>query len=67
LDISRIVNNIKAAGLFCRYLPNTGKVSKKLYDIDDYIFLTNFKDGSLAIGLDAIYVDCVIHERLSAK
>jgi len=66
LDISRILNNIKAAGLFCRYLPNTGKVSKKLYDIDDYIFLTDFKDGSLAIGLDAIYVDCVIHERLSA-
>ncbi|NPV61755.1 MAG: type I-D CRISPR-associated helicase Cas3' [Methanotrichaceae archaeon] len=67
LDISRIVNNIKATGLFCRYLSNTGKVSKKLYDIDDYIFLTDFKDGSLAIGLDAIYVDCVIHERLSAK
>lgn len=66
LDISRIVNNIKAAGLFCRYLSNTGKVSRKLYDIDDYIFLTDFKDGSLAIGLDAIYVDCVIHERLSA-
>ena len=67
LDISRIVNNIKAAGLFCRYLSNKGKVSKKLYDIDDYIFLTDFKAGSLAIGLDAIYVDCVIHERLSAK
>jgi CRISPR-associated endonuclease/helicase Cas3 len=67
LDISRIINNIKAAGLFCRYLSNTGKISKKLYDIDDYIFLTDFKDGSLAIGLDAIYVDCVIHERLSAK
>jgi CRISPR-associated endonuclease/helicase Cas3 len=67
LDISRIVNNIKSAGLFCRYLSNTGNVSKKLYDIDDYIFLTDFKDGSLAIGLDAIYVDCVIHERLSAK
>jgi CRISPR-associated endonuclease/helicase Cas3 len=67
LDISMIVNNIKSEGLFCRYLSNIGKVSKKLYDIDDYIFLTDFKDGSLAIGLDAIYVDCVIHERLSAK
>lgn len=67
IDISRIVNNIKSAGIFCRYLSNTGSVSKKLYDIDDYIVLTDFKDGSLAIGLDAIYVDCVIHERLSAK
>lgn len=67
LDISKIINNIKAAGLFCRYLSNTSKVSKKLYDIDDYIFLTDFKDGSIAIGLDAIYVDCIIHERLSAK
>jgi len=67
LDISRIVNNIKATGLFCRCLSNIGKVSKKLYDIDDYIFLTDFKDGCLAIGLDAIYVDCVIQERLSEK
>ena len=67
IDISRIVNNIKSTGIFCRYLSNTGKVSKKLYDIDDYIVLTDFKDGSLAIGLDAIYVDCAIHERLSTK
>jgi len=67
IDISRIVNNIKAAGIFCRYLSNTGKASKKLYDIDDYIVLTDFKDGSLAIGLDAVYVDCAIHERLSTK
>lgn len=67
IDISRIVNNIKSAGIFCRYLSNTGRASKKLYDIDDYIVLTDFKDGSLAIGLDAVYVDCAIHERLSTK
>jgi len=67
IDLSNVINNIKSKGFLCRYLSNRSKLSKELYDIDDYIALIDFKDGSLAIGLDAIYVDCVIHERLSAK
>ncbi|NJD02548.1 MAG: type I-D CRISPR-associated helicase Cas3' [Ruminiclostridium sp.] len=65
LDLRYIQIEIKRTGLMCRYLSNSSKVSKKFYDIDDYTMLIDFKDGSLAIGLDAIYVDCVIHERLS--
>ena len=64
LDFSRIVNTIKSKGVFCRYLAHSGKVSKRFYDLDDYTMLINFKDGSLALGLDAIYVDCVIYESL---
>lgn len=68
LDISTIVNTVKSKGLFCRYLSHSGKTSKEFYDIDDYTVLINFRDdGSLAIGLDAIYVDCVIYDRLSAR
>ncbi len=65
LNLSPITNEIKCTGLLCRYLSQTSKVSKKFYNIDDYTMLVDFKDGSLAIGLDAIYVDCVIHELLS--
>ncbi|KKG03137.1 hypothetical protein DU86_12835 [Methanosarcina mazei] len=67
LDMSTIVNKIKSKGFFCRYMSNTSKISKNYYNIDDYTVLLNYKDGCLAIGLDAIYVDCVIHNLLSTK
>ena len=59
VDVSR---EIGKRGLFCRYLSHTGFTSKRLYDLDDYTFLMNFKDGSLALGIDALYVDCAVHE-----
>jgi len=65
LDSFNIVNEMKSKGVFCRYLAHSGKISKRLYGLDDYTMLINFKDGSLAIGLDAIYVDCVIYDSLS--
>ena len=65
LDLKYIQIEIKRTGLMCRYLSNSSKVSKKFYDIDDYTMLIDFKDGCLAIGLDAIYVDCVIYDRIS--
>ncbi len=64
LNVFPIVNTMKSKGLFCRYLTHSGKVSKRFYDLDDYTMLINFKDGSLALGLDAIYADCVIYESL---
>jgi CRISPR-associated endonuclease/helicase Cas3 len=67
LNMSTIVNKVKSRGLFCRYLPNTSRVSKNYYSIDDYTVLLNYKDGCLAIGLDAIYVDCIIYDLLSRK
>ena len=67
LDMSTIVNKIKSRGFFCRYLSNTSKISKNYYNIDDYTVLLNYKDGCLAIGLDAIYVDCAIYDLLSKK
>ncbi|VVB52461.1 DEAD/DEAH box helicase [uncultured archaeon] len=65
LNLKYIQIEIKRNGLMCRYLSNSSKVSKKFYDIDDYTMLIDFKDGCLAIGLDAIYVDCVIYDRIS--
>ena len=59
VDVSR---EIGKQGLFCRYLSHSGFISKRLYDLDDYTFLMNFKDGSLALGIDALYVDCAVHD-----
>lgn len=59
VDISR---EIRKQGIFCRYLSHSSFTSKRLYDLDDYTFLINFKDGSLALGIDALYVDCAVHE-----
>lgn len=59
VDVSR---EIEKQGLFCRCLSHSGFTSKRLYDLDDYTFLMNFKDGSLALGIDALYVDCAVHE-----
>ena len=66
LDLSTVINNIKSRGIFCRYLSHVSKTSKEFYNIDDYTMLVDYKEGSLAIGLDAIYVDCVVYDRLSS-
>ena len=52
----------RETGFFSRYLSHSGFISKGLYDLDDYTFLMNFKDGSLALGIDALYVDCAVHD-----
>ena len=62
LDLVDVSKEIGKQGLFCRYLSHSGFISKRLYDLDDYTFLMNFKDGSLALGIDALYVDCAVHD-----
>ncbi|MFY9195742.1 MAG: type I-D CRISPR-associated helicase Cas3' [Methanoculleus sp.] len=62
LDLVDVSKEIGKQGLFCRYLSHSGLTSKRLYDLDDYTFLINFKGGSLAIGIDALYVDCAVHD-----
>jgi len=62
LNLVDVSEEIGKRGLFCRYLSHSGFISKRLYDLDDYTFLMNFKDGSLALGIDALYVDCAVHD-----
>ena len=62
LDLVDISKEIGRQGLFSRYLSHSGFISKRLYDLDDYTFLMSFKGGSLALGIDALYVDCAIHD-----
>ncbi len=62
LDLVGISKEIGKCGLFCRFLSHSGFISKRLYDLDDYVFLMDFKDGSLALGIDALYVDCAVHD-----
>lgn len=62
LNLVDVSEEIGEHGLFCRYLSHSGFISKRLYDLDDYTFLMNFKDGSLVLGIDALYVDCAVHD-----
>lgn len=62
LNLVDVSEEIGKQGLFCRYLSHSGFTSKRLYDLDDYTFLMNFKDGSLALGIDALYVDCAVYD-----
>lgn len=62
LDLSDVSKAVQKQGVFGRYVSHSGMQSKSLYDLDDYTMLINFKDGSLALGLDALYVDCAVYE-----
>ncbi|MDG6249260.1 type I-D CRISPR-associated helicase Cas3' [Methanocalculus sp.] len=62
LDLTDVSKTIRKKGIFCRYVSHSGFQSKRLYDLDDYTMLINFKDGSLALGLDALYADCAVYE-----
>ncbi|NLN77254.1 MAG: hypothetical protein GX139_13255 [Armatimonadetes bacterium] len=62
LDLVGVSEEIEKQGIFCRFLSHSNFISKRLYDLDDYTFLMNFKDGSLVLGVDALYVDCAVHD-----
>ncbi|WP_292410776.1 MULTISPECIES: type I-D CRISPR-associated helicase Cas3' [unclassified Methanoculleus] len=62
LDINAINKVIKKKGVFCRYFAHNGYVAQELFDLDDYLKLVPFKDGSLALNLDALYADCAAFE-----
>lgn len=61
-DITALNKAIKNTGVFCRYFAHKGHVAKELFDLDDYLKLVPFKDGSLALHLDALYADCAAFE-----
>ena len=63
LDITNVVEAIKRSGVFCRYFAYHGRIAKELFDLDDYLHLVPFKDGSLALNLDALYADCAAFEQ----
>lgn len=61
-DITALSAAIKNKGVFCRYFAHKGYVAKGLFGLDDYLKLVSFKDGSLALHLDALYADCAAFE-----
>lgn len=61
-DITGLSEAIRNKGVFCRYFAHRGYVAKELFDLDDYLRLVPFKDGSLALHLDALYADCAAFE-----
>jgi CRISPR-associated endonuclease/helicase Cas3 len=56
-DITVVQEVIERSGVFCRYFAHPGRIAKDLFDLDDYLPLVPFKDGSLALYLDALYAD----------
>ncbi|KUK70140.1 MAG: CRISPR-associated helicase, Cas3 family [Methanocalculus sp. 52_23] len=61
-DITALDEAVRNSGVFCRYFAHKGYVTKELFDLDDYLKLVPFKDGSLALHLDALYADCAAFE-----
>lgn len=61
-DITALSAAIRNKGVFCRYFAHNGYVAKELFGLDDYLKLIPFKDGSLALHLDALYADCAAFE-----
>lgn len=61
-DITALGEAVRQSGVFCRYFAHNGYVAKELFDLDDYLKLVPFKDGSLALHLDALYADCAAFE-----
>lgn len=66
-DITSIEAEVRGRGVFCRYFPFDTRQTKALYDLDDYLSLTPFRDGSLALNLDALYADCAAFERRTSR
>ena len=62
LNLVDVSGMIEKQGFFGRFLSHSSFTSKRLYDLDDYTFLVNFKGGSLALGIDALYVDCAVYD-----
>jgi CRISPR-associated endonuclease/helicase Cas3 len=61
-DITTLGEEIRRNGVFCRYFAHHGYIAKTLFNLDDYLKLIPFKDGSLALNLDALYADCAVSE-----
>jgi CRISPR-associated endonuclease/helicase Cas3 len=61
-DIAALSTAIRNKGVFCRYFAHNRYVAKELFGLDDYLKLVPFKDGSLALDLDALYADCAAFE-----
>lgn len=62
-DITPVWEEIRRNGVFCRYFAHHGRIVKELFNLDDYLQLVPFKDGSLALNLDALYADCAAFEQ----
>jgi len=63
-DITGVQERMRKEGLFCRYIPISGWKAKSFYDLSDYTALMKFRDCSLALGIDGLYVDCAIKDGL---
>lgn len=61
-NISLIEKEFRKRGVMCRYLDLPAYQSRKCYELGDYARIVQYKDGSLAIGLDAFIADCAIAE-----
>jgi CRISPR-associated endonuclease/helicase Cas3 len=51
----------------CYVLPGAPSKNETIYDLDAFFFLYPMDDASLALGLDAFYMHCLVQDRLEAE
>ena len=59
----RDIFNKECIHILCMYLPLRSQQCKELYGLDDYMALIPYKDGCLAIGIDALYAYCELKSK----
>lgn len=51
----------------CYVLPGAPSANETIYDLDAFFFLYPVDDGSLALGTDAFYMHCLVHDRIESE
>lgn len=65
--IVHLKNKMIEAERLCYVLPGKRRQNKLVYDLDDFFFLYTLDDASVALGIDALYLHCIVQDHLNSK
>lgn len=65
--LDHLRNEMSDAERLCYVLPGAPSANKLVYNLDEFFFLYTLDDASLALGTDALYLHCIVQDRLDAE
>lgn len=65
--LDHLKNEMSEVERLCYVLPGNPSANKLVYNLDEFFFLYTLDDASLALGTDALYLHCIIQDRLDAE
>lgn len=65
--LDHLKNEMSKAKRLCYVLPGNPSANKLVYNLDEFFFLYAIDDASLALGTDALYLHCIVQDRLDAE